>query len=138
MQPDEKKTSAFTDFHNENGSVYYDEQTDCVCVTLTGYCEGTNYHALLNKAIELLERYDTNKMLGNTSQSEVISVEDHEWTNSDWAKRAIAAGLQYNAIVLSEDIFGRLSIESITDQAQVVQVKYFDNVAHAKEWLKSL
>jgi hypothetical protein len=75
-------------------------------------------------------------MLGDTSRCEIIAVEDQDWTNSNWAKRAIEAGLRYNAIVLSEDIFGRLSIEAITEDAKVVKVKYFDNIAEAKEWLK--
>lgn len=136
MLANKKNTSVSTDFSNENGDVFYDEQTDCICLILKGYSESSFYRALLDKAIELMARYNTCKMLGDTSRCEIIAVEDQDWTNSNWAKRAIEAGLRYNAIVLSEDIFGRLSIEAITEDAKVVKVKYFDNIAEAKEWLK--
>lgn len=111
---------------------------DCVCIKLTGYLEGEVYRALLNKAIELLKKYCASKLLGDTSSSEAISVENQDWSNNDWAKRAVEAGLRYNAIVLPEDIFGRLSIEYIVDDAKVVKVKYFNNIAEAGEWLKTI
>lgn len=138
MRYDGKNQVPDISFSNASGDVFYDEQADYVCITLTGYSEGEVYRALLNKAIELLKKYGTSKLLGDTSSSEVISVEDQDWSNNDWAKRAVEAGLRYNAIVLSEDIFGRLSIESIVDNAKVVKVKYFNNVAEAKEWLKTI
>lgn len=136
MHSDSENSTPDISFSNASGHVSYDEYADCVCITLTGYSEGDIYRTLLNQAIELLKRYGTAKLLGDTRRSEVISVEDQDWSNNDWAKRAVEAGLKYNAIVLSEDIFGRLSIESIVDNAKVVKVKYFDNVSSAKEWLK--
>lgn len=138
MRSDNENAISGVSFSNANGNVYYDEHADCVCITLIGYSEGDVYRTLLNQTIELLKKYSTAKLLGDTSQSEVISVEDQDWSNNNWAKRAVEAGLRYNAIVLSEDIFGRLSIESIVDNAKVVKVKYFDNVHSAKEWLQTL
>lgn len=126
------------EFQNGNGSVYYDKQTHCICLTLKGYGEGMPYRMLLDQAIEALKKYRTSKLLGDTTQSEVIALEDQEWTHTDWAERAIKAGLRYNAIILSTDLFGRLSIESIVDDAKVVKVRYFDNVQDALQWLKIL
>lgn len=134
----EKSSPINTDFQHVNGNVFYDQYYDCVCLTLKGYSEGEVYRTLLNKAIELLKKYNTRKLMGDTRQNEVITLEDQDWTNNDWAQRAIEAGLKYNAIVLSEDIFGRLSVESMVDNAKTVIVKYFDKVVDAKEWLKSI
>jgi len=132
------KLAARAAYSNVSGSIYYDELIDAVCLTLIGYLESDTYRAMLNKCIELLAQCKTCKLLSDTSQMEVIAIEDQDWSENDWAKRAIAAGLKYNAIILSMDIFSKLSIEYITDHAKIVNVKYFDNIADAKTWLKML
>ena len=138
MFSENDKSAARATYSNVSGSIYYDELIDAVCLTLIGFVESANYRALLNKSIELLAQCKTCKLLSDTSQMEVIAIEDQDWSENDWAKRAIAAGLKYNAIVLSMDILSKLSIEYITNHAKVVNVKYFDNVADAKTWLKML
>ncbi|MCS6968146.1 MAG: hypothetical protein RMJ44_06110 [Cytophagales bacterium] len=121
-----------------NGRVYYDATTDAVVVQLIGYCPSALYRLIMNHAIKLLKAHKTSKMLGNTQQSEVIFPEDQDWTNQNWAPRAIESGLRYNAIVLSEDLYGRLAVEQITESAKVVQVKYFKSVEQAQRWLKKV
>ncbi|MCS7019895.1 MAG: hypothetical protein RMJ87_12170 [Cytophagales bacterium] len=137
MQVEDKYHSNYI-FCNTNGSVQYDEQCGCVLLTLKGYAQGSEYRDLMNQAILLLKKHNCSKLLGNTSQSEVIPLEDQDWTNSEWAERAIQAGLRYNAIVLAEDIFGRLSIESITESAKTVVVQYFNSLSEAKKWLNAI
>ncbi len=138
MDPDGRNQVPDISFSNAGADVFYDEQVDCVCIELKGYLESHIYRGLLDRVIDLLKKYNTSKLLGNTSNSEVISVEDQDWSNNDWAKRAVKAGLRHNAIVLPKDIFGRLSIESVIDNAKIVKVKYFNSMAEAKDWLKKI
>jgi hypothetical protein len=125
-------------FENSLAQVIYDGSVPCVCISIQGFLLSDEYREIMDKALELMKIKKTGNLLGDLSTSSLIAEEDQEWTNNEWAKRAVSEGFRYNAIIISKDIFTQMSINEIVEKKTVVEVRYFDNESSAKTWLSSV
>lgn len=78
--------------------------------------------------------------MNDTSGLIANSVENQEWAENVWFPNAIKSGLKYFAFVKSADLIGQVSAEQTNEKAEEsgdVEIKYFDEILEAKEWLKS-
>lgn len=95
----------------------------------------------MEKLIVMMKEHKTGKILSNVTQLGPLSNEDQEWTVFDWLPRAEAIGYNSIANVIAEDIFGKMAIENIMDNAadkSAAKTNYFDDEEKAIEWLASL
>jgi formate dehydrogenase maturation protein FdhE len=91
--------------------------------------------------IEMMEEHKTGKILSNVTQLGPLSDEDQKWCIDSWLPRALAIGYSSIANIISEDIFGKMAIEDILNNAaekSPIKIQYFDNEEKAVEWLASL
>lgn len=67
-------------------------------------------------------------------------VETTDWATNVWSPAMYKRGIQYNAILQSDDIFSQLSLDAFEEMSagngHIIN-KIFNNEARAEEWIKS-
>lgn len=119
---------------------FFDSSINAVSIVFAGQPSLSEFKAKTNYIIDLLEKHNTNKVLNDTSGLIANSVENQEWAENVWFPNAIKSGLKYFAFVKSADLIGQVSAEQTNEKAEEsgdVEIKYFDEILEAKEWLKS-
>lgn len=90
-----------------------------------------------------IEKYQNHKGKGtllNTSSFEfVISISTQEWTGKHIFLQARDAGIQYVAVLVSQEFYAQLSIELNMDEdtKELFTTKYFTDIEDARKWLKA-
>jgi hypothetical protein len=101
----------------------------------------SDLQALLTHTRNLLERNQWHRMLGDQRQMVPYSDEERAWIISHWldSSRQRPGGI-YGAVILASDIFARLSMDQVTQEAKssALTYRYFDNEANAVAWLRQV
>lgn len=107
--------------------------------TWTGFLKGEEYRALMNQAVEMLQRHGISKVLADVSQLRPLVPEDMSWTTEDWAPRAVAAGMREMAVVLPRNVFAQLSVTRVVENLgdERIVTAQFDDVRNALAWLEA-
>ena len=96
----------------------------------------------MDKIIELMKEHKTGKVLSNASELGALTEADQKWSIDDWLPRALAVGYSAIATIVSEELFGRMAVEDVLNNASEkspIQVQYFEREEEkALEWLVSL
>ncbi|HEX8349395.1 MAG TPA: hypothetical protein VF598_05505 [Hymenobacter sp.] len=97
------------------------------------------YHlqAFLTHAGHLLQRRGWYKLLGDQRFMEPFTPEESAWIVDYWLTRARQGSEVYGAVVLPNDVFARLSVSQVINEAKAAAMTYrlFDNEDEAKAWL---
>ncbi len=91
--------------------------------------------AACNALLTLFAQQPTPCLLNDNSQLEGSWDEANEWIATDWMPRAIGAGLQRFAHVVSPDIFGAMSAEDLVSRAAGFEMRIFESRQAAQTWL---
>jgi hypothetical protein len=95
----------------------------------------------MNDLIELMRENETGKILSNNVNMKALSDADQKWSVEDWLPRALAVGYSAIAIIVSKNLFGKMAVEDILNNASEVspiRIQYFEDEERAKLWLISL
>ena len=95
----------------------------------------------MNKLIDMMKKHKTGRVLSNVVELGALTENDQKWSVNDWLPRALAAGYSAIAVVISEELFGKMAVEDVLNDAaekSPIQIQYFDNEDIAAEWLASL
>lgn len=88
--------------------------------------------------IEIVEKYQAPKLLLNLQGGNYTLIpEVQEWVANEIAPRAVKAGQNKIATLLSNDIFAQVATEQLMEEGVIATIlqKYFDNAEEAKAWL---
>lgn len=129
-------------YKSEFQKIYFLEQDKIfeVSWTNTAIMSDEVYRQELKKQLACYQSYEGKGTLLNTSNFEfVISNETQEWTGQYIFPKASEAGVQYVAVLVTQEFFAQLSIELNMDEDsnQLFTTKYFDATEEAKKWLKT-
>ena len=113
--------------------------TNCVIVAFSCYAESNNFREPWNKGLELFQLKKATKWISDVRTMRVVKLEDQDWASQDWAKRFVAAGAKYLAVVVPTDILGQMAVQRAASQADQtgLETNYFDSLEAAKTWLSS-
>jgi len=119
-------------------SINWDDDCNCVCMEWKKFVKGRGYRDGLDKGLELAVSKSTARWLADLRMMNVVDIDDQAWSNEDWFPRAMAGGIMYMAIVVPEDEFAKMSVNSIMGKVpeSAIQVAYFEENGEAKQWLK--
>jgi formate dehydrogenase maturation protein FdhE len=95
----------------------------------------------MEKLLEMIEEHKTGKILSNVTQLGPLSDDDQKWCIDSWLPRALAVGYSSVANVIAEDIFGKMAVDDILNNAaekSPIKMQYFEDEEKATEWLASL
>ncbi|MEM9673523.1 MAG: hypothetical protein ACFB15_12505 [Cyclobacteriaceae bacterium] len=99
----------------------------------------SDFIATCSSALEKLVEYQCNKLIADTTDLGVMGKEKQEFIQQEWFPKAIAIGLKKVAFVVPKDVFGKFGMEKANKEAEgsPIDMKYFDSLEEAKEWIKS-
>jgi hypothetical protein len=100
----------------------------------------SHLQAFLTHAGHLLQRRGWHKLLGDQRFMEPFTPEESAWIVDYWLTRAGEGSEVYGAVVLPNDVFARLSVSQVMNEARAAAMTYrlFDNEHDAKAWLRQL
>jgi hypothetical protein len=130
-------------YQDDYATIELDESIPCVRVTLNGlprYSE--HYHfvqaqrlALMNQEIK---NYPRLHMLTDSRTAGPVLDEDVAHFKMFILPAMERAGIRCLAIVIPENKFTQLTIREMTENARVMQVRYFESIRDAKLWLRKM
>jgi len=132
--------STVTLLDDEFASLWYHPEAKIVHHKIHRFLEQGMFQKLLETGAECLERHGAKKWLSDDEASVVIAPEDIAWGDKVWARRVIASGLKYWAIVNPSTAVASLQMKTLVAQYRKrgVTVEVHGKLADALAWLESV
>ncbi len=124
--------------------LYYDEQTPCFIIDWKGFQKMESVKPFCEKITKILEEKrkenpNLTAFIGNTLKLEVLSESIQNYWNEEWNPAMYEAGGRFLAVIVPSNVFAQFSVDKYVDSAKdnmkEIQVRFFDDVDNAKEWL---
>lgn len=124
----------------------FDSSIPCFLATCTGYLTSQDYRGFCEFGIkcvrEKVAEYGKVAWLTDLRKSEIFDDDDVKWTNEYWNIQINASGLQYLALVMSEDIFAAINIEHFIKEHErrkdPLVIELFADVDSAEAWCRKM
>lgn len=123
---------------DENLQVKWLEEHCATFNTWTGFLQGDAYRKRMDLCLELLTRVEAHAILANVQQFRPILAADQDWSNDDWAPRAVSAGLQRMVVVLPHNVFSQLAVSRVVQRLDEspIRLAQVAEVSDAVRWLE--
>lgn len=120
-------------------SVRWDDGDRCVVVEWEGWANTAEFQSLLRAEVSALQDHGGSAILADCRLQRVLNVADQERADDDWIPRVTQAGLKRFAVVvpISDRASGQLRQHLAAVPKASFQVRYFDTVDEAGEWIRS-
>lgn len=130
-------------FEDDYATVEFDETIPCVKVTLRGVPKSSEHYQLVQaRRLELMVRqignYPKLHMLTDSSTAGPVLDEDVKHFKDSIMPAMEKAGVRYLAIVVPTNKFTQLTIREMTQDADVMKVRYFESLKEARQWLRRM
>jgi len=125
---------------NEFITLEYRSDINAIYHVMHQHVEGDVFHAALDAGIEAMQQYGTNKWIADDSINSLTTQADQEWSVKSFGPRATAAGWKYWALIVPEELGGRMDMSLIVDTYYNlgVTINVFTNLEDAENWITSL
>lgn len=129
-------------YQDEYATIELDESVPCVKVKLDGMPRfSEHYHLVQSKRLELmhqgLRRHKMLHMLTDSRTAGPVLEEDVTYFREKVMPEMEDAGVRYLAIVMPSSLFTRMTIQEMTQNPRLMNIRYFESIREAREWLKS-
>lgn len=129
-------------YQDEYATLELDESVPCVRLKLDGVPRfSEHYHLVQTKRLELmkqgLRRHKMLHMLTDSRTAGPVLEEDVKYFRETVMPQMEEAGVRFLAIVMPSSLFTRMTIQEMTQDSQVINIRYFESIREAREWLKS-
>lgn len=120
--------------------IYYNNATQCVYMDWDGYATSREFREGTEYMLTLLKENNAGKVLADIKDMTLISTDDQNYVQFNFLPRAIEAGFRAIAIVRPLNYFNAVAIETISYRVRqtVVQIRVFDDVKTATDWISSI
>ncbi|MBL6447705.1 hypothetical protein JMN32_15410 [Fulvivirga sp. 29W222] len=126
-------------------SLNFDPSGPYLIASWLGFAMSEEFRSFLDKSIGLIEeKVKEHGKLGWISdfrEGKAVLDEDVQWATENWNSRASEAGLQYNALIIPENLFLGLAAndyKETTEQVEGIVVKRFKDIESARVWLSEV
>lgn len=124
-------------FESRVVNVLWNTELNAVELQWKAFAKGDEFKEALNKGLELVQQKGAKKWLGDTSNMSAISVDDQNWSNTDWFPRAISSGINRMAVVIPKSAIAKMSVQNIVSKFDNLEVHNFGDKSEAIVWLKN-
>lgn len=130
-------------FEDDYAVIELDESVPCVKLTLRGVPRSSeHYQQVQAKRLELMRnnvgRFPRLHMLTDSSTAGPVLDEDTAHFRDVVMPAMEKAGIRYLAIVVPTNKFTQLTIREMTQDAEVMKVRYFESLKEAEQWLRRM
>jgi hypothetical protein len=105
-----------------------------------GFCIPKELKGGHQKVIDLVTEHEFTHLISVIIELEGAFEEVNDWFLKEFNPKMIELGMQYEAIVQSEDLFSQLSTEDLIEDSKLKEIGYhmrlFDSVEKALEWFE--
>ena len=125
--------------YNDLVKLDYDKDLDAVIMEWTGFTGKEEFREANEEVLNLIRETGAKKIIGDLRNMKIINVNNQKWLYEDWLPRAVNEGLQYAALIESEDFFNRKSIHNVVEKMpENITIRYFKLKLAARSWIRSL
>lgn len=123
---------------NEYASLVYHPEKGIVHHTWRKPISGEPFREVLNKGAELFAQNHACKWLSDDRANSALPEEDGTWGMTDWFPRVMKAGWKFWALVVPEDMAGRINMKQFVDSYhdQGLRIMVFTDPTEAMKWLE--
>lgn len=129
--------STITIIDNQYVILYYHEETKIIHHIYHPGVHGDYLKEELTTGTDWLIQKGAKKWLSDNTAIEGVSDDEAAWINTEWLPRTIAAGWKFWALVVPDDVMGRMNMVQFVNEfaQQGVLVRVFTESDAAMEWL---
>lgn len=129
-------------YQDEYATIELDDSVPCVKLKIDGIPRYSEHYQLVQmkrlEAMHLgLQRHRMLHMLTDSRTAGPVLEEDVTYFREKIMPEMERAGVRYLAIVMPSSLFTRMTIQEMTQNPQVMNVRYFESIREAREWLKT-
>lgn len=128
-------------FENSVGRLLENDNGYLVVEYRPGPRKLSDLQALLTHAGNVLARRGWHKLLGDQRLMAPFTPEESKWITEYWLTAAqLRTDTVYGAVLLPHDVFARLSVSQLINEARAAAMTYrlFEDAATAEAWLLQL
>jgi hypothetical protein len=125
-------------FENENSKMVCYPDLKIVHNKFVGSPTGKQFREALEAGIGAMEKYECTKWLSDDSENMAqFAPEDHIWADNDWFPRMQEVGWKTWAMVVPNEIMGRLNVKDIVEKnvQRGIRMAVFSDLDKALGWL---
>lgn len=121
-------------------NIYFKQGTDYVVMEWDGYATSVQFREGTEYMLSVLKAHKVRKVLADVKDMTIIGQEDQNYVQFNFLPRAIEAGFRAIALVKPTNYFNAVAVESLSYRIKqsVVEMRVFDDIDSAKEWLQGL
>lgn len=129
-------------YQDEYATIELDESVPCVKLKLDGMPRfSEHYQMVQSKRLDCMregmKRHKLLHMLTDSRAAGPVLEEDVSYFREHVMPEMERSGVRYLAIVMPSNVFTRMTIKDMTGNTSIINVRYFDSIREAREWLKS-
>ena len=121
-------------------NISYDAQLNVVIMDWDGYATTAQFREGTETMLNILIENHAHKVLADSKDMILISMEDQRWLETQFLPRAIRFGMKACAIVRPNSYFNKIAIETVSNKIsqEKLLISFFDTAEQAKAWLQGL
>lgn len=120
--------------------IYYDAAEGFVRMEWDGYATRDEFREGTEYMLKVLVENKASKVLADVKDMTLIAKDDQNYVQYNFMPRAVERGFKAIALVKPDNYFNAIAIETISYRVKElqVQIRIFDDVDAAREWLRNL
>ncbi|NLF42103.1 MAG: hypothetical protein GX587_05355 [Bacteroidales bacterium] len=125
-------------FKNDFGRCELDNELNWIFITFSGIVNVKQGNAVLEKALEVIKEKKCPGYVVDSSGVKGTYTMANDYIANEWMPQALANGCQFNAVIVSSDIFTQFATETLEKKVSGMTIKMFDKIEDVIAWIKSL
>jgi hypothetical protein len=123
---------------NDVVKITYNKDIDTVVLEWITTPSSAEFKEGLTSGLELLKETKARHWIGDVRKIGAIDPADQDWSNNEWFPQALATGLKKMGVIISDDVFNKMSVEEIMSKVESAgfESQYFDDINKAFQWMK--
>lgn len=121
-------------------TIYYDPAFHLVVMEWDGYSTSAQFREGTELMLKTLITHKASKVLADIKDMTIIGQDDQRYIEFNFLPRAMENGFKAIALVKPISYFNKVAIESVSYKLAKtkLQIRLFDNIEEAKQWLLDL
>lgn len=125
-------------FEHDKVILRYNDQTNAIEMIWKKQHDQETYKMIFTKALEYIKDYKATGFFSDIRNEGIVGPESSKWVQKEIMQKAFGYGMKKIAVVMDADIFKEFYIKNIEKAAGSDNLKYFDSVELANNWLKEV
>ncbi len=118
-------------------------ETGVIKLTTKGFIPYNDFVRNAEQVLKEVEKHRIKKVITDNRYCKVLSKEHQEYISGQWVKNFTQKGGVKIAVVMPEDVFGRMGVDAVVQTVHTVhtgddstlEMRAFDNMKDTEDWI---